>query len=291
MQKTGQDLDKLLERAWETRKLFFPGRIEFSAPNRTLSVSVTGSSCELNCAHCNGAYLQKMATLKTALAGKKRREKSYLVSGGFDSRGKVPLLEKWAELEELAGRGPLNLHTGLVTEEEARRLAQIATVVSFDFMGDNETIKEVYGLSATVEDYLASYRHLQKYVSVIPHICLGLNGGVVRSEYQSLRYLQQEAVEAISMIIFRPTRGTAFENCEAPPVDEVAGFMATARLMFPRTPLYLGCMRPGGRYREVVDTYAIRSGFNKIVLPAPAARLKAEELGLEVSISEECCSL
>lgn len=291
MQKTSQDIDKLLKKAWETRKLFFPDQIEFSAPNRTLSVSVTGSSCALSCAHCNGVYLQKMATLETALASKKGREKSYLVSGGSDSRGKVPLLEKWAELEELAARGPLNLHTGLVTEEEARRLAQIATVVSFDFMGDNETINRVYGLSATVEDYLASYRHLQKYVSVIPHICVGLNGGVVRGEYEALKYLQREAVEAISMIIFRPTVGTAFEDCEAPPVDEVAGFMATARLMFPRVPLFLGCMRPSGRYREAVDTYALKSGFNKIVLPAPAARLKAEELGLEVSISEECCSL
>lgn len=291
MNKTGQDIDKLLEQAWETRKLFFPDRIEFSAPNRTLSISVTGGNCALNCAHCNGAYLQKMATLETALASKRGREKSYLVSGGSDSRGKVPLLKKWAELKELADRGPLNLHTGLVTDEEARRLAQIATVVSFDFMGDNETINRVYGLSATVEEYLASYRYLQKYVSVVPHICIGINGGVVRSEYESLKILQQEAVEAISMIIFRPTEGTTFENCEAPPVNEVARFMATARLMFPRTPLYLGCMRPSGRYREAVDTYTIKSGFNKIVLPAPAARLKAEELGLEVSISEECCSL
>jgi len=291
MYKTDQEVDKLMEQAWETRKLFFPDRIEFSAPNRTLSVSVTGDKCDLNCAHCNGAYLQKMATLETALASKRGREKSYLVSGGSDTRGKVPLLEKWAELEALADRGPLNLHTGLVTEEEARRLAQIAKVVSFDFMGDNDAINTVYGLSATVEDYLASYRYLQKYVSVIPHICIGINGGVVRGEYESLKILQQEAVEAISMIIFRPTDGTAFENCEAPPVNEVAWFMATARLMFPRTPLYLGCMRPGGRYRETVDTYAIKSGFNKIVLPAPAARFKAEELGLEISISEECCSL
>ncbi len=291
MYKTDQDNEKLLDQAWETRKLFFPDRIEFSAPNRTLSVSVTGGECALNCAHCNSAYLQKMATLEEALAGKIGVKKSYLVSGGSDYQGKVPLFEKWAEIKELADRGPLNLHTGLVTEEEARRLAQIATVVSFDFIGDNETISKVYGLSATVEDYIISYRNLQKHVSVIPHICIGLNGGAVRGEYESLKYLQQEAVEAISMIIFRPTDGTVFEKCDAPPLDEVARFMATARLMFPRTPLYLGCMRPGGRYREIVDTYAIKSGFNKIVLPAPAARLKAEELGLEVSVSEECCSL
>ncbi len=291
MDQTGVCVDKLLEQAWEARQAFFPMRIEFSAPNRTLAVSVTGTNCSLKCAHCNGLYLQNMVALEKALGNKRGRERSYLVSGGSDARGKVPLLKKWTELNELAARGPLNLHTGLVTEEEAQRLAEIARVVSFDFLGDNETIKAVYGISATVEDYLISYRYLQKYTSVVPHICIGLNAGVIKGEYDALHLLKGEAVEAISMIIFRPTEGTAFSACEAPPPEEVARFIATARLMFPRTPIYLGCMRPGGRYRETVDSLALRAGVNKIVLPAPAARRKAEELNLEISISEECCSL
>ncbi len=291
MQKAEQEVNKLLKKAWETRKLFFPDQIEFSAPNRTLSVSVTGNNCSLKCGHCNGIYLQNMVTLEKALSSKRGRERSYLVSGGSDARGRVPLLEKWAELKELAARGPLNLHTGLVTEYEAQRLAKIARVVSFDFLGDNETIAAVYGLSATVDDYLASYRHLQKYTSVIPHICIGLNAGVIKGEYDALRLLKGEAVEAISMIVFRPTEGTAFSGSEAPPPEEAARFIATARLMFPRTPIYLGCMRPGGRYREKLDSLSLRAGVNKVVLPAPAARRKAEELGLEILISEECCSL
>ncbi len=291
MKTTEQELNKLLDKAWETRKLFFPDQVEFSAPNRTLSVSVTGSSCSLKCGHCNGIYLQNMVTLEKALGSKRGRERSYLVSGGSDEQGRVPLLEKWAELKELAARGPLNLHTGLVTEYEAQRLAKIARVVSFDFLGDNETIAAVYGLSATVDDYLASYRYLQKYTSVIPHICIGLNAGVIKGEYDALHLLKGEAVEAISMIVFRPTAGTDFSGSEAPLPEEAAFFIATARLMFPRIPIYLGCMRPGGRYREKLDSLALKAGVNKIVLPAPAARRKAEDLGLEISISEECCSL
>jgi lipoyl synthase len=285
------DLEQLLEKAWQARQAFFPNRIEFAAPNRTLPVSVTGGGCELNCAHCSGIYLQNMIPLEKALSSKRGRERSYLVSGGSNKQGKVPLFERWSELEELAGRGSLNLHTGLVNEEEACRLASIARVVSFDFVGDNETIASVYGLPCTVDDYLASYRYLKKYVSVIPHLCIGLNRGQIKSEYDALHLLKQEAVEAISMIIFRPTPGTAFGDCEPPEPDEVARFMATARLMFPGTPLYLGCMRPGGRYRETVDSLALKAGVNKIVLPAPSARLRAAELGLEISISEECCSL
>ncbi len=289
--QVNEDLTSLLRRAWKVREAFFPAAVEFTAPNRTLAISVTGSSCALNCSHCAGHYLKGMLPLEKVLSSKKGREKSYLVSGGSDRGGKVPLLERWAELEELAGRGPLNLHTGLVDEEESRRLSHIARVVSFDFVGDEETIADVYHLPKTVKDYLDSYRSLQKYNSVIPHICLGLNGGQIRGEYNTLHLLRTEAVEAISMIIFRPTAETAFSDCLPPPPEEVARFIATARLMFPRTPLYLGCMRPVGSYREVVDTFALEAGINKIVLPAPAARTRAAELGLDISISEECCSL
>ncbi len=291
MEGNVSSLDQLLARAWNARRAFFPDWIEFTAPNRTLSVSVTGNRCLLDCAHCAGTYLKEMIPLEKALSAKRGRERSYLVSGGSDRQGKVPLLDRWAELKELADRGPLNLHTGLVSEEEAERLAEIARVVSFDFIGDRETIAAVYGLPYGVDDYLAAYRNLQKYCSIVPHICIGLHAGRIRGEYEALRLLQQEAVEAISMIIFRPTAGTAYSACEAPPAEEVARFIATARLMFPRTPLYLGCMRPSGRYREKVDRLAIKAGVNKIVLPAPAARLEAEEAGLSITLSEECCSL
>jgi len=289
MTKVEVSFEELMRQAWQVRQLFFPDQVEFVAPNRTLSVSVT-NSCSLNCAHCGGIYLQGMVPLDKALGSKRGREKSYLVSGGCDKEGKVPLLEHWVELEELAGRGFLNLHVGLVNEDEASRLAEIATVISFDFVGDNEAIAAVYGLPCTVEDYISSYRSLQRYCRVIPHLCIGLNGGKIKAEYEALHLLKKEAVEAISLIIFRPTAGTAFSGCVPPHPREVAAFIATARLMFPGTPLYLGCMRPSGRYRETVDSFALRAGVNKIVLPAPSARFQAAELGLEISLSEECCS-
>lgn len=285
------ELEKILELAWQTRQANFSNNIEFVTPGRTLSVSVTGEKCALNCAHCSGIYLRNMATLGKALQSKNDDEKSYLVSGGSDGQGKVPLLENFAELKELAGRGPLNLHAGLVTEDEARLLAEIASVVSFDFVGDDETIFAVYGLPVKVEDYLDSYRYLQKHVRVVPHLCIGLNGGKIKGEYEALHLLKQEKVEAISMIIFRPTADTAFSKCSPPPPEEAAYFIATARLMFPHTPIYLGCMRPGGRYREVIDPYALRAGVNKLVLPAPTARRQAARMGLTVNLSEECCSL
>ncbi len=292
--QTDLDLDHILSQAWGTRQANFNNTVVFSTPGKTVSVSVTGPVCALNCAHCAGVYLRSMVPLDKALADSRdldRKETSYLISGGSDARGRVPLLENLQELKELAKRGPLNLHTGLVGEEEARQLGDIAEVVSFDLVGDNKTIADVYGLSATVEDYFASYRALQKYTRVIPHLCIGLNGGMIKGEYEALHLLRQEKVEAISMIIFRPTAETPFSSCRSPAPAEVVHLMASARLMFPHTPIYLGCMRPGGRYREIVDVYALKAGVNKIVLPAPEARREAVRMGLSVKISEECCSL
>ena len=231
-----------------------------------------------------------MKSLEEVLSKGKGNENSYLVSGGSDQDGKVPLVKRQIELAELSRRGKLNLHTGLVTEEEALCLSEFASVVSFDFVGDNKVISKVYGLNATVSDYLAAYRNLVKYVPVVPHICIGLDSGKIESEYEVLAILQHETVRAISMIIFRPTANTAFSHCSPPNTEEVARFIATARLLYPRVPLYLGCMRPGGRYRDLVDSYAVEAGVNKIVLPAPLARKKALDKGLRIEISEECCS-
>jgi lipoyl synthase len=286
-----EPLKQLLARSWQVRRAFFPDRIEFVAPSRTCAISVTGDNCDLACGHCGGKYLKQMATLEEALSIGESGPVSFLISGGCSTQGRVPLCENLAAIKELSNRGRLNLHTGLVGREEAELLGELATVVSFDLPGNDATIAAVYGLPFTAAQYLQAYRDLLTYTRVVPHICIGLHGGLIGGEYQLLKNLQGEAVEAISFIVFRPTAGTAFEKASPPPLSDTARLMASARLMFPRVPLYLGCMRPGGRYREELDLLALQAGVNKIVLPSPAARQKAADLGLEIIMSEECCSL
>ncbi len=286
-----EPLKQLLAKSWQVRRAFFSDRVEFVTPSRTLAVSVTGSSCELDCGHCDGKYLKQMATLEEALAAGNGGSSSFLVSGGCTRQGRVPLRENLAAIKELAGRGPLNLHTGLVDYREAKLLGELATVVSFDLPADDATIAVVYGLMVTSAQYLEAYRNLLNYTRVVPHICIGLNSGLIGSEYQLLKSLQAEAVEAISFIVFRPTAGTTFEYAAPPPLNDTVRLLANARLMFPQVPLYLGCMRPGGRYREELDLLALKAGVNKIVLPAPPARREAKALGLDIRFSEECCSL
>lgn len=286
----------LVEEAWATRCRNFPPVIEFDYPERTAVVSTTGAACSLDCAHCGGHFLETMIPI--AEFARKMGElaspgfpKSCLISGGCDRNGKVPFLGHERFLVELKRGSRLNFHVGLLDEAEAEKLARLADAVSFDFVGDNETIREVFGIDKTSEDYLRTYRALRRGAKVLPHLCIGLKGGEIRGEYRALDLLEREGLDGLVLIAFFPVPGTRYADRQPPPLEDVVEFMARARLQFPDKPIFLGCMRPRGRYRAALDYYAVRCGAQKIVQPAPAARWLARALELEITTGDECCVL
>ncbi len=173
-----------LERAWAARVAAFPPVISFVRPADTLPVSLTGASCSLGCAHCGGHYLKHMATLGEALAGRTARAgaaTSFLVSGGcVAATGRVPFMDHLPDLTVLGRRGRLNFHVGLVGEEEASALSGLADAVSFDVVGDDDTIREVLHLDRKVVDYRRSLDALRRPVRGVPPVRAGLHGGRLR---------------------------------------------------------------------------------------------------------------
>ena len=261
----------------------------FAYPQKTRPVSVTGHTCELNCAHCGGHYLQHMQPLAAAIAADD--SPSWLVSGGCRADGSVPVGDHLAQLAAVKNGRRYNMHVGLVGENEIDQLAAVADCVSFDFVSDDPTIREVFGNGRTAADYIACYQSLRRKVRVMPHICVGLKGGQIGGEYRALEILQALGAEALTFIIFVPTRGTRFGDRKPPGITDVAQLLTYGRLAFPNIPLHLGCMRPGGRYREEIDKWAVRIGFDSVVNPAPAAVAMANQLGLTITRGEECCVL
>lgn len=263
----------------------------FVNPKKTASLSVTGRACSLNCAHCGGHYLRHMLppglwhTLDPAII------KSCLISGGCDPSGRVPVLSHKQELLELSRNFSLNFHVGLVTGEEAREIALMASVISFDFVVDDATIREVYGIQRSGDDYIQTYQMLRNSARVIPHICVGLLGGKVSGEYAAIDALCQLGAEAIVFLVLIPTLGTKYSGISPPPVNEVVGVMQYAMKAMPGTPIYLGCMRPRGRYRAEIDQAAVRLGVSRIVAPAHEAVMLAEKYGFRVTWGDECCVL
>jgi len=288
--KVDTKLTSLIDSAWQTRVKFFPREIQFDYPHKTKALSLTGQDCDLNCAHCGGHYLKQMQPASRE-AGSTEKYNSYLVSGGCSKDGKLPLEQNKELIKHLRQQGKINLHSGLVSSREAAMLPEICDTVSFDMVGDDVTIQEVYGLNLSVSDLRESYNNLRRHVKTLPHICIGLNGGEISGEYNALDILSDDGADGLVFLVFVPTRGTRLANNQPPPLEEVGELLARARNMFPTTAIHLGCMRPGGLYRKKLDCLAVKCGVNKIVLPVKAAVKTASDLGLTIKNGEECCVL
>ncbi|EHQ87706.1 biotin synthetase-like uncharacterized protein [Desulfosporosinus youngiae DSM 17734] len=283
-----------IKRGWEIRTNNFPPEIYFDYPTKTESVSLTGTSCSLNCAHCGGHYLKGMTDIKelNPQSDTELAFSSALISGGCTVDGKVPFWNRLDLLHELKNRKVrLNFHVGLIDEQESQLLKGLADVVSFDFIGDEDTIREVYGLKHTLEDYIRVYRDLRKHVKLIPHLTIGLKGGIWSGEEKALAMLETIGLDGLVFNVFIPTPGTRYSDRTPPDLEEVILFLAKARVRLPKTPLALGCMRPKGSYRQKLDEAAVALGINRIVIPTPRARQLVEEKGLTIKRGEECCAL
>jgi lipoyl synthase len=275
------------QQAWQARNDSFAPSIGFVRPNRTLPISLTGTYCALDCAHCGGHYLSGMTSIDDATAG---GATSCLISGGCDTKGAVPVASHIGKLSSLHRGRLFNWHVGMVSGDSMDRIAALVDVVSFDIVGDDATIREVYGIDYTANDYFRAYRSLRRRFIVVPHLTLGLRAGQFSGEHAALTNLSASPPEALVLLVFVPTAGTRFAQCAPPDRGRVADYLLQARLTLPQTQLYLGCMRPGGRYRTELDPLAVRSGVNKIVNPAPSAVQLADDLGLQIRWEYECCA-
>ncbi len=282
------DLNDKLARAWAVRRANFPDEITWSSPLDTAVLSLTGQRCALDCAHCGGHYLVGMRPIwETEPDG----STSCLISGGCDPTGRVPVLAHLDRVRDWREGRNMNWHVGFVSEHEMAILAPLVDVVSFDFVGDDVTIREVYGLDRTVNDYVETYRLLRRYARTLPHVTIGLRGGELGHELPAFDLLQNLGADGLVLLVFIPTPGTRYANHHPPRPAAVADLVAEARIRFPAVPLYLGCMRPKGRYREELDPLAVRAGVNVLVSPSRPARQLAAELGLAARQIRECCVL
>ncbi|MCE1245032.1 MAG: radical SAM protein [Firmicutes bacterium] len=266
-------------------------KIYLHYPSQTKPVSVTGTECKLQCRHCAGHYLKSMADAGEA---EKLCAASYLISGGCDSKGAVPLWEHLDLLETLKKNGSrLNLHTGLIPFEHIESVAKLADTVSFDFTTDDETISEVYGFEASADDYIKTIVELKKYTSVIPHITIGILGGKTAGEINSVKKLAELGFKRIVFIVFIPTRNTPYEKCSPPSLSDVEEILKQLHLLMPGGSFGLGCMHPRGDYKIKLEKLTFDYGFDSFVNPSKSFTEFLQTLGNQVITErrEECCVL
>ncbi|PNR99950.1 radical SAM protein [Petrotoga mexicana DSM 14811] len=267
--------------------------IEFVILKNTSSVSLTGNYCYLNCKHCGGHYLNNMARVKDIENLVKKGFTSFLISGGLLADRKVPLTIFADTLYTLKTKYNLkyNVHTGYVDEKDIHVLKDIADTVSFDLVGDQQTVREVYG-KFDYDKMWASFELLVNNDFVVkPHITIGLNKGEFSHEQKAIEKLKKfgDRIDEIIFLVFIPTVGTEFYSYQPPKVTDVVSFLSKARKDFPYKKLTLGCMHPKGKYREELQTRLLGI-VNKIVQPIGKVIEKAERENYQISYSYECCA-
>jgi uncharacterized radical SAM superfamily protein len=272
-----------------------------SSPTTFPTISVTGSSCALNCKHCSGKLLETMLSAPTpkglievCTELNNKGCVGCLISGGCLPDGSVPLdrfVDAIAEIKRDLGLTVL-VHTGIIKSSTAKALKKAGVDAALiDVIGSKETIRDIYRLNARVSDYDRSLGALHASgIPIVPHVLVGLHYGKLKGELKALKMISKNSPSAVVIIAFLPVRGTPMENVVPPAPKEIIKVLITARLMLPKTPIALGCMRPKGEHRIKTDMLAVRAGVNAIAFPVEEAIQLAESMSLEVTFSSFCCS-
>lgn len=218
-----------------------------------------------------------------------------LVSGGCDAHGCVPLLSFLPALREIKQSTSLyiNTHTGFLTNNDARQLADTdIDCASVDVVGDNDTIHKVYGLTGrTTHDYRTTLQALKlNNIAVSPHICVGLHFGKLAGELNALKIIQETIDPSVIVIIaLVPSQKTAMERTLPPSNYDIARICAIARVMFPKTEIALGCMRPRGKVRREMEQLAIKAGVTRIAVPTQTTLKYLKDKSYKITVNHTCC--
>jgi uncharacterized radical SAM superfamily protein len=294
---------ELLEAAGMIRDIHQGRVLRFYYPlPRFPNISVTGTHCALNCKHCGGHYLSGMSNVDTPKKLRKFCSKldedggiGVLVSGGSNVHGRVPLKRFYSTLRWVKENTGLivNLHTGLLDSKEADEIASTGIdIVSVDVVGSNETIRRVYGITASISDYEKTLKALidSDVPHIVPHICVGLDFGKMLGEVTAMKIIKKFNPEQVVILALIPTQNTPMQDIVPPSVEDVARTVATMKLMCHRTSISIGCMRP--RIQKTwAEELAIRAGADRIVLPSRSTVAFAKREGFKIKHLDGCCSI
>jgi uncharacterized radical SAM superfamily protein len=217
-----------------------------------------------------------------------------LLSGGATNAGDVPLEGFFDAMAHLKNLGlQVIVHTGLASEETVHELKRAGVdQVLIDVIGDQDTIKNVYHLNKTPEDFEKSLKFMKDAgLNIAPHIVIGLNYGKISGEYQAIKMISEINPDVIVLVVLSPLYETPMYGSTLPSPQEIAKIAAITRIANPTTPLTLGCVRPSGLPKLETEKLMIRAGVNNIAYAMDETIVFSESLGLKIEYNETCCSL
>lgn len=284
-------------RAYESEEAPSCGRAAFP------TFSVTGPACALHCEHCRAEVLKPMipatspemleARVRTIAA--ERHLRGFLLSGGSNRRNEIAYERFWPAVRRLKRDLPgieIAVHSALLDRPRARAMAEAGVdLAMLDIIGEEATIREIYHLDRPVADFEASLDALcAAGLKVAPHIVIGLHRGRIIGEARAIEICLARPIDALVLVVVMPL-DAADVHFRAPEPHEIAELFLMARSRAPNLPITLGCARPHGAARRLIDAYAVMAGLDAIAFPADGAVPLARAIGRTIIAEPRCCAL
>jgi uncharacterized radical SAM superfamily protein len=309
---TQKELLELLNKKLEFIK---PRRIHFYTPTFTRhgivqknsttdvfpTISITANNCSLQCKHCQNRLLETMypantpqSLYKLCTQLKHEGAQGCLISGGCLPDGSLPLKEFIPALGKI--KSELNLtvfvHTGIIDRANALLLKKAKVDAALiDVIGSNQTIREICNFHTTTKAYLNSLKALNwAEIPTIPHLIVGLHYGKLKGELKALKMIEKNNPAARVILSFMPLRKTIMSKTVPPHPIDIAKVIATAKTIFPKTPIVLGCLRAKGKQRSEIDILALKAGADAIAFPTKEAIEFAKKQRYQTFFSSFCCA-
>jgi|GEM_PF-727625 len=221
-----------------------------------------------------------------------------LISGGFDSLGRLPLderiLPEIKEVKKEYGQGmKVFMHLGFTDRQTAESLYETGIDgVLVNIFSDKHSIEEIYNLKGCGPDMFYKNARLLKEAGlrVSPHLIIGLGDGSLSGEYRSLEEIARSGADSCVFAIAKNlSKHNRFVIPEIKPLDVVKLFEYAKNIM-PDIPVILGCARPHGQEFEKMEIELIKFGISVIAFPSGRAIDYAKENNYSFHFEEQCCA-
>ena len=285
-----------------TFKDYSGGEISGCSKNSFPAFSVTAGACALDCDHCKAKILEPMipATDPEMLDRKVRdlvllqNLQGFLLSGGSNRRNEIKYERYYPIIEKLKRDFPhlkIAIHSALIDEPRARLMESAGVdTAMMDVIGAQETIREVYHLDRPVADFEAALAALcATRMQVVPHIVIGLHYGRILGEANALDIVARHWIHSLVLVVIMPFYAKA-GTFATPSTSEVGRIFYEARRRVV-APVLLGCARPSGMHKRVVDAYAVMAGLDGVAFPADGAVALSSAIGRPYEQAHACCSI
>jgi len=286
-----------------TFKEYSSSEISGCSKNAFPAFSVTGGACALDCDHCQAKILAPMIpATNPEMLDRKVRDlvllqdlQGFLLSGGSNRRNEIRYERYYPVVERLKRDFPylrIAVHSALLNEQRARLMESAGVdTAMMDVIGAPETIRQVYHLERTVEDFEATLAALcATRMEVVPHIVIGLHYGRILGEAAALDICARHAIHALVLVVIMPfyARPGTFLT---PSTSDVGRVFLDARQRLPGKQVLLGCARPPGLHKRAIDAYAVMAGLDGIAFPAEGTVAVALAIGRPYEQQHACCSI